>query len=177
MAEDKRIRRTKKLLREALCETMRKKRFQNITVSDIVRQADINRGTFYTYYKDVCDLREHVEDDMIESLREIIKRTLPDTYRNSMKSSIRQVVSYLQENHNLAYVLLNDGELEKKMRFLLTDCCKIQMSKHSTIDEWTLCFITSGCIGIMKHWMMQPENIDKEKVIDRMDTLFIRVLS
>ena len=47
MQEDKRIRRTKKLLRQALASLMQEKEFQNITVTDVVRRADINRGTFY----------------------------------------------------------------------------------------------------------------------------------
>ena len=45
--EDKRIRRTKKLLRQALTRLMQQKDFQSITVTDVVREADINRGTFY----------------------------------------------------------------------------------------------------------------------------------
>ena len=46
--EDKRIRRTKKLLRQALTRLMQQKDFQSITVTDVVREADINRGTFMT---------------------------------------------------------------------------------------------------------------------------------
>ena len=42
--EDKRIRRTKKLLRQALTRLMQQKDFQSITVTDVVREADINRS-------------------------------------------------------------------------------------------------------------------------------------
>ena len=48
--EDKRIRRTKKLLRQALTRLMQQKDFQSITVTDVVREANINRGTFYAHY-------------------------------------------------------------------------------------------------------------------------------
>lgn len=41
--EDKRIRRTKKLLRQALTRLMQQKDFPSITVTDVVREADINR--------------------------------------------------------------------------------------------------------------------------------------
>ena len=59
--EDKRIRRTKKLLRQALTRLMQQKDFQSITVTDVVREADINRGTFYAHYRDVYDLRDKIE--------------------------------------------------------------------------------------------------------------------
>ena len=67
--EDKRVRRTRKLLRQALTDLMREKEFKNITVSDVVRCADISRGTFYVYYRDVYDLREKVENEMLDALR------------------------------------------------------------------------------------------------------------
>ena len=58
--EDKRIRRTKKLLRQALTRLMQQKDFQSITVTDVVREADINRGTFYSHYSDVAALLESI---------------------------------------------------------------------------------------------------------------------
>ena len=70
--EDKRIRRTKKLLRQALTRLMQQKDFQSITVTDVVREADINRGTFYAHYRDVYDLRDKIETGMIEDCRGMI---------------------------------------------------------------------------------------------------------
>ena len=40
---------------------MQQKDFQSITVTDVVREADINRGTFYAHYRDVYDLRDKIE--------------------------------------------------------------------------------------------------------------------
>lgn len=174
MLEDKRIRRTKKLLRQALCELMKQKPFKNITVSDIVRQADINRGTFYAYYQDVYDLREKVENEMTNSLKQIIQSTLPEIQGNSMKTSIKKSVEYLEENRELAYVLLKDGNLEHKMTIVLAECCKKQISNYTENDEWEVCFVATGCLGIMKHWMMQTEDIDKESVINKIDSILRR---
>ncbi len=44
--EDKRIRRNEKLLRQALTRLMQQKDFESITVTDVVREADIQRCTF-----------------------------------------------------------------------------------------------------------------------------------
>ena len=75
--EDKRIRRTKKLLRQALTRLMKEKDFGSITVTDVVREADINRGTFYAHYRDVYDLRERIEADMIADFRSMIAGLRP----------------------------------------------------------------------------------------------------
>lgn len=50
LKEDRRIRRTQRLLKESLAELMSEKSFNNITIKDITEKADLNRGTFYLHY-------------------------------------------------------------------------------------------------------------------------------
>ena len=59
--EDRRIRRTKKLLKQALAQLMDEKEFKDITVRDITERADLNRGTFYLHYRDVYENQEYVD--------------------------------------------------------------------------------------------------------------------
>ena len=47
--EDRRVRRTKKLLTQALTELMQQKQVKEITVTELTDLADMNRGTFYLY--------------------------------------------------------------------------------------------------------------------------------
>ena len=61
--EDRRVRKTKRSLRDCLIRLMKEKKIQDITVREISEMADINRGTFYLHYKDIYDLLEHVESD------------------------------------------------------------------------------------------------------------------
>lgn len=50
--QDRRSRRTRQLLGNALIELMFEKRFEDITVQDILDRADIGRSTFYAHYTD-----------------------------------------------------------------------------------------------------------------------------
>ena len=43
-----------------------------MTVSDLAREADINRGTFYMHYVDKFDLRDQLLDDVIADLTSIL---------------------------------------------------------------------------------------------------------
>ena len=51
-----RSRRTRQLLANALTDLMMEKRFEDITVQDILDRADVGRSTFYTHYSDKEDL-------------------------------------------------------------------------------------------------------------------------
>ena len=57
-AVDRRVRRTRKQLRECLVTLLKQKKVQDITVRELTELADLNRGTFYLHYKDVFDLLE-----------------------------------------------------------------------------------------------------------------------
>lgn len=78
-AVDRRIRRSKKALKETLIALMRQRDFKDISITDLVRGADLNRGTFYKHYRDKEELlAETVEDamtDLIDSYREPYRNT------------------------------------------------------------------------------------------------------
>jgi len=47
---DRRVKRTRRLLREALFELMAEKGFEPLTIQEITDRADLNRATFYLHY-------------------------------------------------------------------------------------------------------------------------------
>ena len=54
--EDRRTRRTRQLLRDALLALLKAKRYEDISVQDIIERADVARSTFYVHYIDKNDL-------------------------------------------------------------------------------------------------------------------------
>ena len=56
MNEDRRTRRTRQLLRYAFLGLLKEKRYEDISVQDIVERADVARSTFYAHYVDKEDL-------------------------------------------------------------------------------------------------------------------------
>ena len=69
-APDLRVRRTRKLLIQALIEGTVEKGFAALTVRDITRRAMVNRSTFYRHYLDKNDLLEQHLNEIYEVLEE-----------------------------------------------------------------------------------------------------------
>lgn len=65
---DRRVRRTRRILGDALVELILEKRYERITVQDILDRADIGRSTFYAHYRDKEALLVANFDDMREEL-------------------------------------------------------------------------------------------------------------
>lgn len=57
---DPRVRRTRKLLKQAFVDIVSEKGFTAMTVQDITDRADINRATFYAHYTDKYELHDQM---------------------------------------------------------------------------------------------------------------------
>ena len=66
--QDRRVRRTRMRLQQAMLELLKEKDARSITVRELTQRADVNRGTFYAHYKDVFDLLDQMEQDLFQRL-------------------------------------------------------------------------------------------------------------
>lgn len=173
--EDKRIRRTKKLLRQALTRLMQQKDFKSITVTDVVREADINRGTFYAHYRDVYDLRERIEAEMIADFRGMIASLRPSETA-SLQPVLSRAVDYLEENREIVTALTQvsggDG-FGKKLIGVLEECRLEGMPFRSVEDVYVARFLATGMVGMLEKWITESQPIPKNEMI----TLMMRVLA
>jgi len=65
---DRRIVRTRQLLREALLALISEKGYDGIRVLDIAERANLNRATFYLHYRDKSDLLLQSSEDVFNDL-------------------------------------------------------------------------------------------------------------
>ena len=103
---DRRVRKTKKQLRQALMDLMSEKPSKSISVRELAERADINRGTFYIHYKDVGDLLQRLEDEMAERLILVCKKY---AYANTEVNAfpyLTELYRFAQDNADLCLVLL-----------------------------------------------------------------------
>src|SRR5258707_301232 len=61
---DRRVRRTRRALREALVALIVERGYEKVTVQDVLDRADIGRSTFYAHYRDKDDLFGSCFDDL-----------------------------------------------------------------------------------------------------------------
>ena len=66
--ESRRVRMTKRLMKDALLELLEQEELSNISVTAICERADVHRSTFYKYYKDPADLFMKLEEDFLDRI-------------------------------------------------------------------------------------------------------------
>ncbi|GAB4579898.1 MAG: TetR/AcrR family transcriptional regulator [Anaerolineales bacterium] len=78
--EDRRIRRSKKLLSQALIELTLEKNYEEITIQDITDRADVGYRTFFRHYADKDELLKDTLATTMLELRELIGPPTPDMF-------------------------------------------------------------------------------------------------
>jgi AcrR family transcriptional regulator len=85
-SNDLRVRRTQKLLREALIVLIEERGFDAITIGELASRAMVSRAAFYRYYQDKYDLAEQLFEETMHALvnnfdplrRELLHSSAPE---------------------------------------------------------------------------------------------------
>ena len=69
---DRRTLYTRMVIKEAMLKLLTEKDYSDITVADICRQAEINRGTFYLHYKNITQVLDAVYAEAMENTHSVL---------------------------------------------------------------------------------------------------------
>lgn len=158
---DRRVRKTRTLLRKCLTELLKKKKIQDITVREISDLADINRGTFYLHYKDVFDLMEQVETELLDELNELINKYGPGAFLNKPSGIFTEVFTLVKNNADIVAILIGEnGDLNfvNRLNGIVREKCLkdfMELFRNGNPESFNAyySFIVSGCIGIVQYWL------------------------
>lgn len=70
--QDRRIRRTRQVIRDAFIALVGRKGFEAVTVQEITEAADVHRSTFYFHFEDKYDLLEQCNQEMFRAFGEAL---------------------------------------------------------------------------------------------------------
>ncbi len=86
---DLRVIKTKRAINAALVDLLQKKSIDKISVAELARNAEINKGTFYLHYTDIYDLYQNaLNEHLVKIVDELVFMnqifTDPDLFTNNL---------------------------------------------------------------------------------------------
>ena len=156
MAENRRVRMTKKLMKDALLELLDERPIGKITVTDVCEHADVNRSTFYSYYADVSMLLKEIENDVFEQIP--VSPDLPTIYSQDVYlDMLEEFFKYVRENERLFRILIirsDNSDFNSRLIAAIIE----KYHRHSLIDDTMLSrygyiYCINGVIGLLKEWI------------------------
>lgn len=160
-AIDRRVRKTRKQLRECLVALLKEKKVQDITVRELTEMAALNRGTFYLHYKDIFDLLEQTEAELISDFNGLMQKHNLAELRQNPVSFFDEIYRLAYDNADLIEILLGENgdiNFSNKLRQLIRDKClrewleAFRSGNPESFDAF-LSFIVSGCVGLVHYWL------------------------
>ena len=123
---DRRVRRTKKSLEDALIALTLEKEYDEITIQEITERADVGYRTFFRHYSDKDELLKDVLDTTMMELRELMTPPSPEILvdPNFKAADFKEGVilfRHVQEHCDLYRVLLRSERtfIESVMAFAI----------------------------------------------------------
>ena len=179
--EDLRIRRTRKLLQEALLDAASEKGFAHVTVRDITERAMVNRATFYRHYEDKYDLlRQYLEElsGMIDSDSQGEASSAEDDRDISVDSPPAGLVNlyrHIQANRKFYRIMLGNqgdpafcaqhfrGFIERGLLRILSSQAPQSDPNRPPVDL-IVSYLLSAGIGAMIWWLEEEQPCSPEQM-------------
>lgn len=177
---DKRIQRSKQALKDSFLNLLKTKTFNEITISEIAKQANYNRGTFYANFNSKENLLDEIVDDVLaEMVKQIRKpyKTLEKVDLRHLNVTDITLFQYFQKNASL-YKLLLSNQINLDFRYRMALAIEELFIKEYeyVIEEgigldpkWLYIFRAHGISGLLIRWIEEdcsepPEYMAKQIV-------------
>ncbi len=180
---DRRVRRTRKLLREALVEITLEKGYEKVTIQDVTGRADIGYRTFFRHFSSIDELLVAAGQETLDKLRE--KMVFPSKIDPSLAGGTHEkngevLFKFIQKNPDIFQVLF----LERGVRFSLNPVIEAarkdmdQLLSTVTDLKFPQKIVSNHLIAsvfeLIRWWLLNDMPYPPEKMGEIMHHLIIR---
>lgn len=167
---------TKKIIMDTFMELVREQTLDKVSVKELVESCEINRNTFYYYYKDLYDLM----DDIFETEMQLaVKRQLQyDTWQEEF----RDAAAFLIENRLLIAHMYYSKSRDMLERYLFTITDTMiqnyirKLPESEAVGEEDRNFICSfysfSLVGMTLSWLKGDMQVQTEEFLGKMADIF-----
>ena len=148
-------------IKKALAKLIHEKDIGKITVSDIIREADISRGTFYAHYSDVHAVVEQIETEEMKNLIDFVERFGFEKLVTEVDEFIENICIYLSRDVEYYRMIAQSNILNNFLwrlvnvyyENLLAYTMNILNATNRDEAELYIIYITSGAKTIILSWL------------------------
>ncbi|MFF3501609.1 TetR/AcrR family transcriptional regulator [Streptomyces sp. NPDC003247] len=135
MAEDRRIRKTRAALRDALVALVLERGFTALSVGDIIQRADVARVTFYSHFRDKDELFARVTADMLADLGTRLRPAMEENAVGFTGRPVLEMLRHAREERDLYRIVLRGEGDGKPLRMFAEACTEVAREEFRSRTE------------------------------------------
>jgi AcrR family transcriptional regulator len=174
---DRRVKRTHRLLQEALVDLTLEKGFDAVTIRDITDRADVGYATFFRHYPD----KEALLADVLESMKdEFVGLLAPYSMVKAPEKTGTLLFEYVEKNSDLCRVLFNSTDTMSLLRpvqeiGLSENTLLISISEQSLVPvDAAISHLMSSLVMLIRWWLDHDMPYPPERMGQIATALIIR---
>lgn len=169
---DARMQRTRSALCAALLALLEEKPFDQVTVREITRKADVGYATFFRRYPDKEALLNDLAAGEISAL---IAMTVPILFAADSGTACRTLCACVGERHKLWSALLTGGAAATMREEFIRQAKQVADGQPNP-DTWLpgdlrVVYATGGVVDVLAWWLQQrprPPANEMAEILDRL---------
>lgn len=158
---DRRKRKTQNAITAVFYQLLMKKSYEEISVSQICQEADINRGTFYLHFIDKDDLLEKSIADEMQELFNYCDRNKAASNQQKLEKTFEYVTKHRDHLQRLFSA--------DKQGFFAQFQINYLMEQLTDQSQLTSVFFAHGIVGLMEHYLMN--DISEKEIAQELDKI------
>lgn len=162
LKQDLRIIKTKDSLRHALLALLKQKPLETITIAELCRDANINRGTFYLHYKEVHEVFKEYLEVIVEDLKISYEEPYYKTnyHIQLLEADMIKIFHHVKKYKDF-YQIIFDERIPMMYYYLLFDTVrsfmKESLGQHFELDhglqlDYLISYQTNAILGMLIEW-------------------------
>ncbi len=159
---DRRTLYTRMVIKEALLSLLAEKEYADITIADLCREAEINRGTFYLHYGNLRQVMDELFDDALGNMNNVLVQI--GCAPNGEQKHGYPLCRFLRENKQYQPLFFSDSLRGHVIERLAASCWEEfsgRLATQSGLGEEVLkalfYFQLNGCLAISKQNSAIPD--------------------
>ena len=170
MGDDKRIRKSKAALKEALLTLMKKKDFHKISVKELCGLAGLNRSTFYANYRDTDELLLDVHTDIFRQMTETLGDDWTAAYDapfGKRKEALSRIIGYLAGRQEIFSLLLSNNDENMFEKHMTDYYGKLYVPQEASWRErYVFLYHSIGSFSLICQWLEERSPCGPEELAE-----------
>lgn len=178
------VEKSKKAIKDALLDIMYEKDFKQITVNELLKRANISRGTFYAHFSNLEDVRQQLINDLFDHADFLFGDYLASEIEADPLPIMQMAADMMIASRDPAKRLFKFVNVYDLGKYLKTWLTKYILSDAELVERWGgeektriyARFIAGGVMHAYNMWILDDFDVSAEEFAQTLCNILVNGL-